>query len=72
MSAVRATGAEVTSVEAEGMTDIAAVTGMHAGAKGIQPIPRTPKTNIDSSGASRPIAAEVGWYEFRIKGKHMG
>ena len=45
-AAVRATGAEDTVVEAEGMTDTTEGTGVHVGDKGIHPTPTTTKKDI--------------------------
>ena len=69
---VRATGAEDTVVEAEGMTDTTEGTGVHVGDKGIHPTPTTTKTDIESSTVSRPTATEVGWDECLLRVKQMG
>ena len=54
------------------MSDIAAGTGVHAGAKGINPTPSNPRTDRDKSEVRRPTAKELGWYECWRRGKRMG
>ena len=50
---VRVTGPAETMKIAEG-------TGVHAGVKGIHPMPSTPRTDRDRSAVIRPTATEVG------------